>query len=323
LATYARFFLAIPLLFLSEVVVGPRLLNAGRQFIRGRFVRPDDLPRVEEAVQRVQRRREALLPELIMIVMAFFGAWFLAIESWTGSALGLTWRSSGLEGSAGLSLAGYWYYFMAVPILQFFMFRWLWRLLIWILFLREMARLDLDLVATHADQAGGLGFLGGAHLSLAIFPFAMSCVNSAHIAFQIHFESVPIESFRMLLVTYLVLVVLLVLGPLMIFTPMLARVRREGLLQYGLLVNDYNRAFHQKWVRGPRPTDEPMLGSGDFQSLADLGNSFEMIRSMKIFPFTRQQIVQIAVVSALPGLPLIFLVMPVGELLQLLAGALL
>jgi hypothetical protein len=127
----------------------------------------------------------------------------------------------------------------------------------------------------------------------------------------------------MLLVTYLVLVVLLVLGPLMIFTPMLARVRREGLLQYGLLVNDYNRAFHQKWVRGPRPTDEPMLGSGDFQSLADLGNSFEMIRSMKIFPFTRQQIVQIAVVSALPGLPLIFLVMPVGELLQLLAGALL
>ena len=48
-----------------------------------------------------------------------------------------------------------------------------------------------------------------------------------------------------------------------------------------------------------------------------------MIRDMKPFPFSQQQILQIAVIASLPGLPLIFLVMPVGELLKLLAGALL
>jgi len=48
-----------------------------------------------------------------------------------------------------------------------------------------------------------------------------------------------------------------------------------------------------------------------------------MIREMRLFPFSQQQILQIAVIASLPGLPLIFLVMPVGELLKLLAGALL
>jgi hypothetical protein len=222
-----------------------------------------------------------------------------------------------------LSLAGVWYQFIAVPLLQFFMFRWLWRLVIWTLFLHDLSRLDLRLVPTHPDRAAGLGFLGGAHLSLAIFPFAFSCVLSANIAFQIAFEGVAIESFRLLFVVYLVTMVLLILGPLLIFTPQLARIRRSGMREYSLLANAYNRAFHQKWVSGPPPADEPLLGSADIQSLADLGNSFGMIRDMKIFPFSQQQIVQIVIVATLPGLPLIFLVMPVGELLQLLAGALL
>ena len=111
--------------------------------------------------------------------------------------------------------------------------------------------------------------------------------------------------------------------PAEVFMPRLARTRREGLRQYSLLADTYNRAFAQKWVAGPAPPDEPLLGSADIQSLADLGNSFGMIRDMKPFPFSLQQILQIAVITSLPGLPLIFLVMPVGELLKLLAGALL
>ena len=76
-------------------------------------------------------------------------------------------------------------------------------------------------------------------------------------------------------------------------------------------------------MAGQTPPDEPLLGSADIQSLADLGNSFGLIREMRLFPFSQQQILQIAVSASLPGLPLIFLVMPVGELLKLLAGALL
>lgn len=322
LATYARFFLAVPLIFLAEVVAGPRLRAAGLHFVQGNFVRPEDLPAVEAAIVRTARRREALLPELVMLSIALMGAWYFTVETWTGETTA-TWRFIMRPDGIGLSLAGFWYHFIAVPILQFFMYRWLWRLIIWTLFLRDLSRLPLDLVATHPDRAGGLGFLGGAHISLAIFAFAFSCVLSAHVAFQVYFEAVPIDTFRALFVVYLVLMELICLGPLLLFVPLLARARRQGLRQYSILADTYNRAFEQKWVAGQAPPDEPLLGSADIQSLADLGNSFGLIREMRIFPFSQQQILQIALLASLPGLPLIFLVMPVGELLKLLAGALL
>jgi len=176
-------------------------------------------------------------------------------------------------------------------------------------------------VATHPDRAAGLGFLGNAHISLGIFAFAFSSALSGTVAFQVYFEAVPIDTFKVLYAVFLILSELFCLGPLLIFTPLLARTRREGLRKYSILANTYNRAFEQKWVAGQAPQDEPLLGSGDIQSLADLGNSFGMIRDMKVFPFSNQNIIQIAVIASLPGLPLIFLVMPMGELLSLLAGA--
>lgn len=322
LATYARFFLAVPLIFMAEVVVGPRLRAAGLHFVQGNFVRPEDIPAVEAAIVRAARRREALLPELVMLGIALFGAWY-STEMVSGGTTTPTWSSATMKGGTGLSLAGFWYRCVALPILQFFMYRWLWRLFIWTCFLHDLSRLDLNLVATHPDRAGGLGFLGGAHVTLAIFAFAFSCVLSGHVAFQVYFEAVPIETFKTLFVVYLVLMELICLGPLLIFAPLLARTRRAGLRDYSILADAYNRAFHRKWVAGEAPPDEPLLGSSDIQSLADLGNSFGVIREMRIFPFSQQQILQIAVITSLPGLPLIFLVMPVGELLKLLAGALL
>ncbi|MDS4071158.1 MAG: hypothetical protein RKO24_16215 [Candidatus Competibacter sp.] len=321
-AAYARFFLAVPLLFLAEVVTGPRLRAAGLHFVQGSFVRPEDLPAVEAAIVRTARRREALLPELIMLGIALLGAWYFTVETLIGEDTA-TWRFIMRPDGIGLSPAGFWYQFIAVPILQFFVYRWFWRLIIWTLFLRDLSRLPLNLVATHPDRAGGLGFLGGAHVSLAIFPFAFSCVLSAYVAFQVYFEAVPIDTFRTLFVIYLVLMELICLGPLLLFVPMLARTRRAGLRQYSILADTYNRAFEQKWVTGETSPDEPLLGSADIQSLADLGNSFGVIREMRLFPFSQQQILQIAVIASLPGLPLIFLVMPVGEMLKLLAGALL
>ena len=36
--------------------------------------------------------------------------------------------------------------------------------------------------------------------------------------------------------------------------------------------------FDDKWLRGRAPADEPLIGSADIQSLADLGNSYEVVR---------------------------------------------
>lgn len=323
LATYARFFLAVPLIFLAEAVVGPRLKAAGRQFIEGSFVHQADVAVIDAAVDRVRRRREALLPELIILAIALIGAWYFSLTTLSPGSPSPTWTFIIDNEGTRTSLAGLWYYFVAVPLLQFLMYRWLWRLIIWSLFLYEVACLRLNLVVTHPDRAGGLGFLGNAHVSLTVFAFAFSCVLSAHVAFQIYFTGAAIESFKGLFTFYLFLVELVCLGPLLVFVPQLARARVDGMRRYSILSDRYNRAFERKWLAADAPSDNALLGSADIQSLADLGSSFDIIREMKPFPFTRQQVLQIAVIASLPGLPLIFLVMPLGQLVQLLTGALL
>jgi hypothetical protein len=322
IATYARFFIAMPLLFIADIVVGPRLRAAGLHFVEGNFILPADLPAVERATARARRRCDASLPEFVILGLAFFGAWYLNPGAFYPGTSTASWTSAPWQGGTGLSLAGIWYYFVAVPILQFLTYRWLWRLLIWTLFLRELAGLKLNILATHPDRAGGLGFLGSAHVSLTIFAFASSSVLSGHWAFQIYFEAVPIERFQAAFAVYLIVVELICLGPLLIFVPQLVRARREGLRQYSLLAGTYTRAFEQKWVAGKMASPELLLGSADIQSLADLGNSFAMIREMGPFPFSRQHFLEIAVATFLPGLPLIFLVMPVWELLKLVVGML-
>ena len=48
-----------------------------------------------------------------------------------------------------------------------------------------------------------------------------------------------------------------------------------------MLAARYAREFDRKWLRGGAPADEPLLGSGDIQSLADLGNSYEVVKEMQ------------------------------------------
>ena len=105
------------------------------------------------------------------------------------------------------------------------------------------------------------------------------------------------------------------LGPICVFAPRLAQARLAGLRRYGALASAYVLDFDRKWI-GHRPPDgEALLGSADIQSLADLANSFEVVRSVSIFPFGKQTLLQLAVIVALPILPLTLTMFPLDELL--------
>ena len=57
--------------------------------------------------------------------------------------------------------------YVSLPAFQFVLYRWYFRLFIWMRFLWQVARCELSLVPTHPDRAGGLGFL-----SLSVVAFA-------------------------------------------------------------------------------------------------------------------------------------------------------
>ncbi len=91
-ATYARFFIGVPLLFAAEIVVGPRIRAAGLRFIESGIVQLSDHPAFLAATARARRRRDAALPELLFLVAALFGAWFLTIEQ-LGGLDATTWHA--------------------------------------------------------------------------------------------------------------------------------------------------------------------------------------------------------------------------------------
>src|SRR5204862_4220953 len=61
---------------------------------------------------------------------------------------------------------------------------------------------------------------------------------------------------------------------------------------------------------------ELLVGSADIQSLADLGNSFELVRSMRVVPVTRDAVLQLAVITLVPIAPLLLTMVSLEELLK-------
>ena len=125
------------------------------------------------------------------------------------------------------------------------------------------------------------------------------------IANQIFFAGAKLPEFKLEIVVLVAVMLFAVLGPLLVFGPKLAAAKRAGLREYGTLAQRYVREFDQKWVRGGAPAEEPLIGSADIQSLADLGNSFEVVKGMRFAPITLQAVVQLAVVTLLPLVPLL------------------
>jgi len=105
-------------------------------------------------------------------------------------------------------------------------------------------------------------------------------------------------------------------APLCCFAPQLHRTRLAGLRRYGLLAGRYVDEFQSKWLPpAVPPANEPLLGAADIQSLADLGNSFEVVREMQLVPFGRKAVVQMAVMILLPIAPLVLTMVPLRELI--------
>ena len=123
-------------------------------------------------------------------------------------------------------------------------------------------------------------------------------------------------SFRLEAGGFVAFFVFAILGPLLMFTPAMARAKRKGLADYGLLAQRYVESFEQKWVvRDPLLPSDELLGAADIQSLADLGNSYGLVRDMRTIPFGLEDITRLAAATAAPLLPLALTILSLEELI--------
>ena len=316
---HTRFLLALPLLLVAELTVHLRMRRLLSQFAARSLVADADKPRVEAAIDSAMRLRNSIAAELLLIVaivaVGFPLRRYIAVDAntWAGAAGG--------AGFEDLSLAGWWHTLISLPIYQFLLLRWYFRMFIWTRFLWHLSRIPLRLVPTHPDRVGGLGFLANVVYGFTPLLIAHGVLLAGLIADRIFFDGAKLPEFTVEIIGAVGVLVFLVLCPLIVFAGQLSRVKRTGLGEYGVLAQEYTREFDAKWLRGERDRSETLVGSADIQSLADLGNSFDVIKTMRLVPFTKETVLQLAVVTVAPLAPLLLTMISLEELLKRLLAA--
>jgi hypothetical protein len=317
-STHVRFLITLPLLFATEVWINPRLRHFVGDAIDTRLVPEAEVPALERAIRLAHRLRDSATAELVLVILAVTFVQ-LGVRPFDLPDDVRSWRATGSGTGAQLTLAGWWYGLVALPLYQFVIGRWGWRLLVWWVFLWRFARLRLQLMPTHPDLAGGLGYLPVAQSHFDLICFAFSAVAAGGYAEQMMYGGATLKGFALPVLGLVLLNLALFLGPLLFFGPQLLAVKRRGLREYGRIATAYVRGFDVKWLRGGVPPGESLLGSGDIQSLNDLAGSFDVIRRMRVVPFGPGLVLILIAGTLAPMVPLLFLAFPLEELLQLAA----
>jgi hypothetical protein len=318
IAAHARFLLIIPLLIIAEGSIGNRSRLVVSQFLSSGLVADTDADRFERAVKRGRRLLESWVAELFVGVLTALLVW-IGIHGVIVEPT-VFWFESPDGACHGLSLAGWWYAAVATPVFVFLALRWVWRYLIWWWFLGRVASLDLRLAGTHPDRMGGLAFVSFHQASFAILTFAAGCAVSAAAANRILYAGATLMSYKAALIAIIIGSALIGLLPLLVFTPHLVRAKRTYWTTYSRFASDYVWSFQQKWL-GKKDHGEEALGSGDIQSLADLGGSFDRLVGMRPVAIDRRLVVSFLFAAAAPILPLVLTVMPLRDIIKMLLKA--
>jgi len=316
-----RFLAALPMLILAELVVHRRMRHLIEQFLERKLIPESGISLFEAAIASAFRLRNSVLAEVLLIACVYgFGILILWRQYMALDAA--TWYAAPSAEGSKLSFAGMWYGYVSLPIFQFLLLRWYFRFFIWSRFLWQVSRIDLQLVPTHPDRAGGLGFLTTTVYAFVPLLIAHGVLLSGMIGNRIYHVGATLLDFKLEIVVLVLFLLCIVLGPLLMFAQQLAEARRTGLREYGSLAERYVREFDAKWLRGGAPSDEKLVGSADIQSLADLSNSYEVIRAMRYAPFSKEVILQLAAATLAPVVPLLLTMMPLEALLKSLVGIL-
>jgi hypothetical protein len=314
---HIRLLLALPLMIGTEVIVHRRISVAVDEFLVRGIIAPNDRARFNQIIATTLRWRNSAAVEILLLAFSTsLGYWIWRQD--VSLHVGTWYYATGATGEQ-LAAAGWWYAFISLNLFRFMLLRWYFRLILWGVLLWRVSRLPLRLNALHPDRAGGLGFLAVSVQAFTPLLVAHSLAVTGAIANQIWHEGAKLPAFLHEIILVVVLLMMLVLLPLTFFVGALARSKFEGTVEYEVLAMKYADEFHAKWMRGKPPAEEQLVGSADIQSLADLGNAFEVVRGMRLLPLDRQALVALAVAIALPFVPLALTMVPVDELLARLA----
>ena len=306
----ARLLVVIPLLFMCESWVAPRMAAFVRRIVESGVVPASALPALDADVVRTRRWTDAWWPDAACLLVAIL----LAI---TGARLQTYGATSAPDPTAD-ALAARVYFRVGLALFRFLMLRWIWRMGLWSWFLWRVSRLDLHLIPGHPDGSGGLESVAGVHERFTPLIAALSVVECASLVEDLSTGAVVITSVYTFLALLLLVDAAVFLGPLLVFTDKLWASRTKGLSAYMGFAGRYVTELERKWLgnEGVPPVVDSMLGTPHLYTLADLANSVNIVRNMQWVPIGPRLLTMVAVAALVPLSPLLLFEYPVAKMAE-------
>lgn len=327
IAVHARYAVATPLLVLAYKSCGRRLGLIAGNFARAGLLDDHGRQNLREQLAVSRRLLDLHVVEVAVVMLAFA----VAVATLSGLTINqdlAAWTRD--PGGKVLSLAGFWQFAISLPLLLTLLFGWLWRIAIWARLLARLSRLDLNLIASHPDQCGGLGFLGQSLRAFAAFAMALGAISAGRLGHD-HLLGVSTSFTDGLLVGgTLGIVAILCVGPLCVFSNGMMQTWRQGSMAYGALATELGARLEATWLgwrrlteegEGARPRPE-ILEAPDFSAAADLFAVTGGVQSMRFVPMDPRSVVVLAAATLLPFVVALFLTMPLNVVIATLKGLL-
>jgi hypothetical protein len=305
-STHVRFFVVFPMLLIARHIVNKGFNKMVAMFYETQIVNEENHEHFEEVIRWMVKWRNSLLVDIILLVLVYI-AFFSQEMAEVNKA---NYHTPWLIHDHAITWAGWWYLIFGLPLLQMVVYRWLYTTVLWIIFLRRISRVKLNLSALHPDGMGGLGFLKYTQLSFFLVALAFSSLVAGALNNIIIFTNASILDFKLLIVTLFILIALLFILPLMVFVPLLARVKERYFFEYSKdawqFAREYERELKEYQQTGKTRPDTSWH--------IDLIGSFEKASQMKLMIVDRTILIVFATAVILPFLPVIAQQIPLRHL---------
>ena len=315
----ASLLIAMPLLALSMTSLYVAVKRTALHFARSGLVAPKDVPRYHDELVKVARLRDSWAAQAVVALVVLgllYGTGRTRIDHLPG------WAVDEATGTRVVSAAGWWFTFVARPVLGIWLGMRVFQWLVYVVLIARLSRFPLRVVPTHPDGCGGLAFIGALPKTFVVTIVGLASVLAASLATEMLWHNATLESIRINVLVFAVTVVLLLLGPLVLFAPAMVAARKRAALEYGSLSSRHARLFEERWMKSGAPDDD-LISAPEISTLCDIDAPLSRVMKMNTVPVTRGLLLAIALPALAPFLPVVMIEIPFVELLKQVGGKLL
>jgi len=312
---HVRFLVAVPLLIFAEAPAHGVCMRLLPYFVQSKVMPETELPRFRAVLTGIAKLRNASLPWVAILAVIIT---IITVSDVLQQSHEITWDVDGQGISQHLGFGAWWFLYAGRTIYLALLLSWLWRVVLLFLLFGRMAKLNFSIVPTHPDRAGGLGFLERFPKAFLLVALAASAVLAARWAHEVVYHDVTVQSLRLPMIAFVIVVVVLFLSPLFMFIGPLFRAKKQALLEYGALVGHHGRLVRERWIEEKEVQDDAILNAPELGPVADTTSLYEAVKRMRIVPLGKSSVAPLVLAAALPMIVVLAIQMPVKQILQML-----